>query len=1171
MVGAAVIIALIALFYPQLPASFLLIAVVLTVGTLACLYLLERGRVQLSAIGSLFFIWFLITSLSWMTGGLTSFSIINYILVIVAAGLLLGSWGVLATALISLLTTGALMWLQQTDMLPVLRLGSSMMGTWMLVGLHILFVSLLLLFSDRALRKARKRADEELRERQRVEGELAASERRFRLMVENVSEPILLLDGDAQVLYVSPAGERMPGPVMADGSYRTNLDFVHADDRQRVAQLFNDLAGKPDAVVQDEVRFLTEDGQWRWVDITATNKLEDPDLAAIVVNYNDVTQRKEDEEYSRQRAARNHELAELSHLLAGINQDYHSLVETISRRVGQLLNCGCSMTLLSEDGQWLDYAASYNPDPEVQEIWQEILRSERQRADEGIMGQVLQEGEAILVPEVDPYAFLAATKPEFRPYLEDHVYQTFLVVPLRARGAVIGTLGLSRQPPGPAFTSLDMDFAYDLADRAALAIANTRLYNELQEELVEREQAEVALQRSQETLAKAQQIGNIGSYVFDLDTRQMRLSEQLYRMIGVEPNEQPVDDEFTQSFLHPEDREAVRENTRMAIKNGYSAIENRVVASDGHVLQVHTTASTLYDDDGNPISLLGTVQDITARKQVEIDLQQRETILEAVAIAAQGIMYASDWDENIHTLLRLLGERTRVSQAYFYQVGVNSEGHEVANLRLHWMDPERGGERCTSLFQQVDVRAEGLSRWRGAMLDGEPYYGLKNEFPNEEADLLMIGDIQSFIHVPIFIGEKWHGMIGFDDCQSEHAWSPAEIDALKVAASLIGAAVQNQRASHAQRESARLVRALGDNLPGGAIYQMISYPDERRRFTYISGGVQALSGLSPGQIMEEASLLYERIHLEDRDKFVELEDHSRTSLEVFDTEARMVGPDDELTWCRFRAALRVGSSGAVIWDGLIQDISVQKDAEDAIRAMNLELEGRVNDRTVELETANRELMAFSYSVSHDLRAPLRAIDGYSSLLVEEFADQLDAEAQTYIENIRVATQRMGDLIMDLLKFSRLARIELKRRKVDMSALAEEVFDGLQEEQPERQVSWHIEEDMSVHADKSLLQVVLENLLGNAWKFTSKVEHPHIEFGEKNEDQCQVFYVKDNGAGFDMKYADRIFEPFERLHAPYEFEGTGIGLATVKRILQRHGGEIWAEAAPNAGATFYFRL
>ena len=261
----------------------------------------------------------------------------------------------------------------------------------------------------------------------------------------------------------------------------------------------------------------------------------------------------------------------------------------------------------------------------------------------------------------------------------------------------------------------------------------------------------------------------------------------------------------------------------------------------------------------------------------------------------------------------------------------------------------------------------------------------------------------------------------------------------------------------------------------------------------------------------------------------------------------------------------------MIWDGVVQDISVQKDAEDAIRALNQELEARVDERTIELETANRELMAFSYSVSHDLRAPLRAIDGYSSLLVEDYGAQLDAEAQTYLENIRLATQRMGDLILDLLKFSRLARIELKRRRVDMSALAADICEVLQEEQPERKVTWHIESDMSVHADKSLLQVVLENLLGNAWKFTSKVDHARIELGEKMEAQQPVYYVKDNGAGFDMKYAGRIFEPFERLHAPYEFEGTGIGLATVKRILQRHGGEIWAQAAPDGGATFYFRL
>jgi signal transduction histidine kinase len=223
------------------------------------------------------------------------------------------------------------------------------------------------------------------------------------------------------------------------------------------------------------------------------------------------------------------------------------------------------------------------------------------------------------------------------------------------------------------------------------------------------------------------------------------------------------------------------------------------------------------------------------------------------------------------------------------------------------------------------------------------------------------------------------------------------------------------------------------------------------------------------------------------------------------------------------------------------------------------------------ETANKELEAFSYSVSHDLRAPLRAIDGFSQALVEDEADKLSREAREHLDRIRGGAQRMGELIDDLLRLSRVSRGEFHRDTVNVSDLATQVLAELRRRDPARTVELIVQDDASAFADSRLVRILLENLLGNAWKFTGKASAPRIEFGVKTEGGERVFFVRDNGAGFDMKYVNRLFGAFQRLHRENDFPGTGIGLATAQRIVLRHGGRIWVEAEIGRGAAFYFTL
>jgi len=282
--------------------------------------------------------------------------------------------------------------------------------------------------------------------------------------------------------------------------------------------------------------------------------------------------------------------------------------------------------------------------------------------------------------------------------------------------------------------------------------------------------------------------------------------------------------------------------------------------------------------------------------------------------------------------------------------------------------------------------------------------------------------------------------------------------------------------------------------------------------------------------------------------------------------------DSSELWALVSASPLLDSDGIYIGSlAMVMDITERKRAEQALLALNTELEQRVIERTAQLSAVNKELESFSYSVSHDLRAPLRAADGYSQALLQDYSDVLDDEGKHYLQRIRDASQRMGHLIDDLLKLSQITRHEFERQSVDLSTIARGIADELQARQPERHVDWVIADDLVEDADKRLLGVALTNLLSNAWKFTSKRPVARIEFGRTQQAGESVYFVRDTGAGFDMDYASKLFGAFQRLHGVNEFEGTGIGLATVQRVVNRHGGRIWAEGQVDSGATFYFTI
>jgi signal transduction histidine kinase len=429
--------------------------------------------------------------------------------------------------------------------------------------------------------------------------------------------------------------------------------------------------------------------------------------------------------------------------------------------------------------------------------------------------------------------------------------------------------------------------------------------------------------------------------------------------------------------------------------------------------------------------LYSELQDeLAERARAEMALRQRDTILEIAASAAQAFLLASDWRSRIQMILERLGQETHSSHAFLFENHPGPDGQVLTSMRFEWTAPHIKPDLDNPVYQNVPLIDDEAERWLDAMQSGKPATGTIASATEQEARHLRSQGILSYLNVPILVGTTFWGYIGFDDVEQERVWVEAEVDALKLVASILSGAIQRQR------------------------------------------------------------------------------------------------------------------------------------TEQALRQLNNELEHRVQERTAELES-------FAYSVAHDLRAPLRGIDGYSKLLLEDYAHQLDEDGHFYIHSVRSSAQWMGQLIEDLLRLSRVTRVEMHLSSVDVSQMAEDILKGLVRQFPDRQVESSVQPEISAWCDAGLLRLALENLLWNAWKFTGHNPNARIEVGSLIQDDQTVIYVRDNGVGFDMKYASKLFGAFQRLHSPGEFEGTGIGLATVRRIIQRHNGEVWADGVVNRGATFYF--
>jgi len=427
----------------------------------------------------------------------------------------------------------------------------------------------------------------------------------------------------------------------------------------------------------------------------------------------------------------------------------------------------------------------------------------------------------------------------------------------------------------------------------------------------------------------------------------------------------------------------------------------------------------------------------------------------------------------------------------------------------------------------------------------------------------------SFALIPVRVKGDIIGLLQINHFKGD-AFYPEQITMFESIGEIIGVALMRKQAEEALEQSHALLFNLSEQVPG-VVYQYRLYPDGRSAFPYASSGMNDIYEVTPEEVREDATPVFGRLHPEDRDRVTELIFESARLQKHFYCEYRVLLPRQGLRWRYSDAMPQLLEDNSTLWHGIIYDITDRKETEKNLMELNDTLELRVKQRTADLESANKELETFSYSVSHDLKAPLRHISGFIGLFLENKSTSLTEEEMGYLQKVTEASAEMAQLIDALLSFSRLNMAALRKSKIDSHQMVKQVIDFFQPEIEHRKVIFNIGKLPVIMGDEDLIRQVWTNLISNAIKYTSKREEAIIEIGCESDQLFKTFFIKDNGAGFNMKYAEKLFGVFQRLHKTRDFEGVGIGLANVNRIIKRHGGKCFAEAEPDQGATFYFSL
>jgi PAS domain S-box-containing protein len=657
-------------------------------------------------------------------------------------------------------------------------------------------------------------------------------------------------------------------------------------------------------------------------------------------------------------------------------------------------------------------------------------------------------------------------------------------------------------------------------------------------DVTERRQMEAALRESEERFRSL--VENINEVIFtaDLRGRITYLSPVIERLSGYSPKE--IVGKSFKNFVHSSDIPGLQAAVRRGLEGHSEPIEIRVIDKGGAVRHVLISNSIIYTQ-GKPSGITGVLTDISERKRAELIQSSVYKISDAVTRTGN----LQELYSRIHSIV--------------------AEMMPAENFYISLYDREKNLISFPYFVDQFDETPDPMPPGRtltGYVLrTGKPLLALPEIFEKLAAE----GEVESvgaesidWLGVPLRTRGATIGVLVVQSYTEGLRYGEEERDVLMFVSSQVAMAIERKRAEEemrVQEEKFRKLYELSNDMiflhdPDDRIIDINRKALEQLGYSRTELLAMTLSDLVPPAERPPLDAALSKLDL---DKSLRLEVNlMRKSGEVFPTDI---------------SAILTEVGGRRMIQSIVRDITERHRADDEARNYRERLE----EQARLLGNTNRELKAFAYSVSHDLKKPLRHIDGYCQIIEEEYGEKVEGSAREYLSRVRTAINRMHVLIDDLLKLSQVSGIELQREPVDLTALASEIVETLRHEEPSRQVEVVIAEEMKAQADPAMLRVVLENLIGNAWKFTAKTPHARVEFGVERGSQRGVFFVRDNGAGFDQNLAGELFRPFRRLHREGEFEGTGVGLATVQRIIHRHDGFIWATGKVGQGATFYFTL
>ena len=897
-----------------------------------------------------------------------------------------------------------------------------------------------------------------------AEEELHRKERHFRALIERAPDGVVLISSEGKFKYVSPAALKIFGYTEGIHMPSSPVQSTHPDDLPLVLGVLSELIVNPGYLPVIEYRFLHADNSWRWIESSFSNLLSEPGVEAIVINFRDITDRKEAElalEYSEKR--------------------FRALLENSTDAI--VLTDPQGIILYESPGY--EHISGWSAAERFGKSGFEFVHPGDKPAIEQMLKEVLDDKES-----VHTITIRSQHKDGSWHWLECSI--TNLLTEPAIKGIAVNIHDITRQT----------------RDREAMRMSAAK-YRGLFE--ANKDGISIFYANEDNTLSNFAEVNEAAASMLGYTKKEML-------------NLSVLDLEINTDF------EILNSRKKEIREKGFSSTETIIRHKNGAHISVELLVVPLQYNDR--IALMNIVRDITKRKHTEEALHRSEQKYRLMADNISDVIWSMDNQMKY----------TFISPSIFQLRGLSQEEAMQESFEDS-MTPE-----------SLRIVNENIIKSRKEELLGIPPKTVTVEVQQKHKNGSLIWAEIAVHTISGSSGERI-GLMGVSR------------DVTK-----------RKEAEDALIESRQELLNIIDFLPDATFVvdnekKVIAWNKAMEEMTGIQKQDMIGKGNNACAIPFYGKKQKQLLDMIDSDDEVLMNKYSNVSRNGLALRAEVFAPAlyhgkgayvSEICSPLYNSSGdRVGSIES------IRDISESKKAQEEIYLLNTELEQRVTQRTLALENTNKELEAFSYSVSHDLRAPLRGIDGWSLALLEDYNHQLDDKGRVYIARVRSESQRMGNLIDDLLKLSRVNRYEMRKVNMNISAIVQSIADRSLETYAERGFNFIIPPGISAYGDPQMLEIVLTNLFENACKFTVKKSVATIEFGSFMTDGLQTYFVRDNGVGFDMEYAKKLFGAFQRMHKQSEFPGSGIGLATVKRIISRHGGRVWAESKPGEGATFYF--